>query len=66
MESNQEDILEYINDQLASGYSVECQGRSQWRPQPAVWGSIHSPNAMGASARRMSMRARRSTICAST
>ena len=36
--------------------------RSQWRPQPAVWGRIHSPSAMGASVRRMSMRARRSTI----
>ena len=39
---------------------------SQCLPQPAVWGSIHSPNAMGARASRRSMRARRRIICTST
>ena len=41
---------------------VVMNRRSQWRPQPAVWGRIHSPNAMGARASRRSMRAKRSTI----
>ena len=46
--------------------TVVMKRRSQWRPHPAVWGNIHSPRAMGARASRMSMRARRSTICTMT
>ena len=46
--------------------TVVMNRRSQWRPQPAVWGRIHSPNAMGARASRMSMRARRKIICTIT
>ena len=51
---------------MACWNTVVMKSLSQWRPQPAVWGRIHSPNAMGARASRRSMRARRSTICTMT
>ena len=51
---------------IACWNTVVMNSRSQWRPQPAVWGNIHSPRAIGARASRMSMRASRSTICTMT
>ena len=47
---------------MACWNTVVMKRRSQWRPQPAVWGRIQSPKAIGARARRMSINARRSTI----
>ncbi len=48
---------------IACWKTVVMKSRSQCRPQPAVCGRIQSPSAIGASASRMSMSARRSTIC---
>ena len=51
---------------MACWNTVVMKRRSQWRPQPAVWGRIQSPKAIWARASRMSMRARRKIICTMT
>ena len=50
---------------IACWNTAVMNSRSQCFPQPAVWGRIHSPRAMGARVSRMSMRARRRIICTS-